>query len=84
MSQPHSLYSLLSVQHRSTVLQTFRHVVVETIDVVVVTCGVVTSDVVTSDVVSSDVVDVSPGGGVVGTSLVVVVNLSVVVLLVVV
>ena len=79
MSQPHSLYSLLSVQHRSTVLQTFLHVVVETIDVVVVTCGVVTSDVV-----SSDVVDVSPGGGVVGTSLVVVVNLSVVVLLVVV
>ena len=79
MSQPHSLYSLLSVQHRSTVLQTFRHVVVEAIDVVVVTCGVVTSDVV-----SSDVVDVSPGGGVVGTSLVVVVNLSVVVLLVVV
>ena len=78
MSQPHSLYSLLSVQHRSTVLQTFRHVVVATIDVVV-TCGVVTSDVV-----SSDVVDVSPGGGVVGTSLVVVVTLSVVVLLVVV
>ena len=78
MSQPHSLYSLLSVQHRSTVLQTFRHVVVETIDVIV-TCGGVTSDVV-----SSDVVDVSPGGGVVGTSLVVVVTLSVVVLLVVV
>ena len=76
MSQPHSLYVLLSVQHRSTVLQTFLHVVVDTIDFVVVACGVVSvvvpSDVVPSDVVSSVVV-------VVGSSLVVVGTLSVVV-----
>ena len=73
MSQPHSLYVLLSVQHRSTVLQTFLHVVVDTIDVVVVACGVVSSVVVPSDVVSSVVVVV------VGSSLVVVGTLSVVV-----
>ena len=76
LSQPHSLYVLLSVQHRSTVLQTFLHVVVDTIDVVVA-CGVVSSDVVPSDVVSSVVVVV------VGSSLVVVGTLSVVVHLVV-
>ena len=82
LSQPHSLYVLLSVQHRSTVLQTFLHVVVDTIDFVVVACGVVSvvvpSDVVPSDVVSSVVVVV------VGSSLVVVGTLSVVVHLVVV
>ena len=76
LSQPHSLYVLLSVQHRSTVLQTFLHVV-DTIDFVVVACGVVSvvvpSDVVPSDVVSSVVVVV------VGSSLVVVGTLSVVV-----
>ena len=72
LSQPHSLYVLLSVQHRSTVLQTFLHVVVDTIDFVVVACGVV-SVVVPSDVVSSVVVVV------VGSSLVVVGTLSVVV-----
>ena len=77
LSQPHSLYVLLSVQHRSTVLQTFLHVVVDTLDVAVVACGVVSSVVVPSDVVSSVVVVV------VGSSLVVVGTLSVVVHLVV-
>ena len=78
MSQPHSLYVLLSVQHRSTVLQTFLHVVVDTLDVVVVACGVVSSVVVPSDVVPSDVVS-SVVVVVVGSSLVVVGTLSVVV-----
>ena len=82
LSQPHSLYVLLSVQHRSTVLQTFLHVVVDTIDVVVVACGVVSSVVVPSDVVPSDVVS-SVVVVVVGSSLVVVGTLSVVVHLVV-
>ena len=79
LSQPHSLYVLLSVQHRSTVLQTFLHVVVDTI----VACGVVSSVVVPSDVVPSDVVS-SVVVVVVGSSLVVVGTLSVVVHLVVV
>ena len=78
LSQPHSLYVLLSVQHRSTVLQTFLHVVVDTIDVAVVACGVVSSVVVPSDVVPSDVVS-SVVVIVVGSSLVVVGTLSVVV-----
>ena len=83
LSQPHSLYVLLSVQHRSTVLQTFLHVVVDTIDFVVVACGVVSSVVVPSDVVPSDVVPSDVVSSVVvvvvGSSLVVVGTLSVVV-----
>ena len=88
LSQPHSLYVLLSVQHRSTVLQTFLHVVVDTLDVAVVACGVVSSVVVPSDVVPSDVVPSDVVSSVVvvvvGSSLVVVGTLSVVVHLVVV